>query len=411
MRLCSSDKCTGCMACMNICPKDAIEKVKDSEGFLHPVIVSEKCVHCKKCIEVCPQIHNVQVPECEKTVYAAWHKNKYIRKKSTSGGAFTAFACSVLDNEGFVFGAGFDQNKTIIHKCVAEQDNLTELRGSKYVQSDIGLSYRRVKESIKEGRVVLFSGTPCQIAGLYGYLGKRFEGQLYTIDLVCHGVPSPRVYQEYLKYMSEVYQSNIKKVFFREKCPGWYVFGMRIEFDNQKVYQKNTYQDPFCRGFLREYFLRPACHNCLYANTDRIADITLADFWGYSSTNEDNFDDDKGISMIMLNTENGTALFDKSKDSLYYWEKDILEAINGNQALRESFAPSDKREEFWSDYYKLPFNQIIEKYLYPEDMPTWFLDRAKKIKAHKREIRLKKYFGYKNYRRLQKIKKRLKNRY
>ena len=183
---------------------------------------------------------------------------------------------------------------------------------------------------------------------------------------------------------------------------------MKIIFQNRSVYRKDTFHDPYIRGFLRNLFLRFSCHSCPYANTNRISDITLADFWGYYPTDEENYDDDKGISMVMINTKNGSNLFAKAKESLNCWERNISEAVDGNPSLNKPFHPSNKRELFWKDYHHLSFEELIEKYMYSEDIPKWFLKRDKEIKKHKQQMRIKKFFGYKNYRRIKKVKKRIK---
>ena len=301
MELCKKSECTGCMACINICPRKAIVLQQDEEGFLYPIILKDNCIKCGACVKVCPQMNSKRSAEnYDKKVYAGWMKNRRLRRRSTSGGAFTAFAKEIMSNNGVVYGAGFDKDNKVIHKRITKKSELKQLRGSKYVQSYIGNTFSQVKDDILNGMPVLFSGTPCQIDGLYSYLGNRYEKQLFTIDLVCHGVPSPEIFSKYLEYLEKQYKSKVKKVYFRDKEPGWYVFGMRVEFQNGFVYKKNTYEDPFARGFLRNLFLRPSCHSCHYANNQRIADITLADFWGYQSTNEKDYDDAVGRDHAFL---------------------------------------------------------------------------------------------------------------
>lgn len=372
MLLCEGRACTGCMACVNACPIDAIQMKADEEGFARPVVDDSRCVQCGKCQRACPQLVPGKRPEEEKQVYACWVKDPGLRKKSTSGGAFSALAKHILAQGGCVFGAGFDENLNVVHKQVRSQRGLAQLRGSKYVQSYVGLTFREVKQCLLEGKKVLYSGTACQIDGLYAYLGERYEGQLFTVDLVCHGVPSPKVYRDYLEYMQQQFGAPVKQVFFRNKEPGWYVFGMKLVFKNGKTYKASTYDDPYIRGFLRELFLRSSCHQCAYAGTDRVADITLADFWGYWNTCRADRDHDKGVSMVMVNSENGKALFAGIQEPMRVWERPLAQAVNGNRALRKCFPPSEKREQFWEDYGNMPFSQIVEKYLYPEPKETQF---------------------------------------
>lgn len=383
MKLCRLNHCTGCMVCSAVCSQKAIQFYPDSEGFLYPRIIESMCIDCGKCSRACPQLNRgAQGDNYEKKVYGAWLKNKNLRRKSTSGGAFSAFALEFLSKGNVVFGAGFDENRQVVHKRITKRSELEELRGSKYVQSYIGNTFSLVKTDLEAKKMVLFVGTPCQVDGLYSFLGKRYADRLFTIDLVCHGVPSPLIYKQYLVYLNKQYDSTIQRVYFRDKTPGWYVFGMRVLFANGFEYKKSTYEDPYIRGFLRNLFLRPSCHNCQYANTQRIADITLADFWGYKSRNDKDFDDDKGISMIMLNNKNGENAFESVKSDLLYWERSLEEAVNGNPALSQAFPPAENRDQFWKDYQTLSFDDLVDKYMFPEKEPDWVANRNRAIAYH-----------------------------
>lgn len=387
MEICDRLLCTGCGACFNICKKNAISMLPDKEGFLYPVIENKSCVRCGACVQACPSRKELSVKDFEKKVYSCWLKNPILRKESTSGGAFSAIATTEL-NEGIVFGAGFDQNNKVVHKAIDSVDKLKDLRGSKYVQSDIGNSYILIRKLLSEGRKVLFSGTPCQIAGLYSFLGSRHVTNLLTIDVVCHGVPSPLIYEEYKKYMESLYHSKIKRINFRYKKPSWFVFSMRIEFENGRIYCKNTYKDPYLRGFLRELDLRPSCHNCKYANLNRVADITLADFWRYKKLGDADRDDDKGISMVMINTQKGEAAFQRARHYLHFWPRTIDDALLGNRSLSEPFPPSPQRMEFWDTYSKKKFSTVLKEFLYPEKMPMFAQKRLllNRIPTHIRKM-------------------------
>lgn len=380
IQLCEHQKCTGCAACASVCGVKAIQMKADAEGFLYPVIDENRCVECGKCRLTCPQINTNPRPNMEKIVYAGWLKDKKLRKKSTSGGAFTAIAEEVLGEGGVVFGAGFDNDLKVIHKQVSSTANLDQLRGSKYVQSDLKQTFAEVKQQLLAGRQVLFSGTACQIDGLYSYLKNRYEGQLFTIDLVCHGVPSPKVWKDYLEYMETEYKASVEQAYFRNKEPGWYVFGMKLVFGDGKVYKANTYDDPYIRGFLRELFLRPSCHQCHYASVSRVADLTLADFWGYVETSRVDRDHDKGISMIMINSENGKRLFDRANTKLRLYERPVAQAVRGNPALSKCFPPAEKRADFWNDYHTTGFAGVVDKYLYPEPANRRYYPKL--VKAH-----------------------------
>lgn len=385
MELCKPIDCTGCKACANACAKSAITFLADDEGFWYPKIDNSLCVKCGSCRAACPQLQGKHANHAneQQKVYAAWIKNKQLRRQSTSGGAFTVLADGVLKNKGAVYGAGFDKDHRVIHKRICTKRELAQLRGSKYVQSDIGDTFQQVKRDLKAGKTVLFTGSPCQIDGLYALLKSRYEGQLYTVDLVCHGVPSPMIYEDYRRYMEKTYQSKISEIYFRDKTPGWSVFGMKIVFENGEVYQKDTYNDPYIRGFLRELFLRASCHRCRYADTDRVADITLADFWGYKAENKKGFDDDKGISLVMINNANGSQLFKSVSSRLYCMEKSLAEAVAGNRMLREPFPPAENRDRFWADYPRLSFEELAEKYMFPEEMPYWYIHKRQLIEEHR----------------------------
>lgn len=365
MLLCDIQKCTGCMACVNICPKNAAYVSIDAEGFLRPKINEELCINCGKCNNVCPIINPIKKEIVKQNVYACWSNDKKVRRESTSGGIFTEMSKIVLNNKGVVFGVAIDENLVVRHICIDDIKDLHRLRGSKYVQSQIDDSYKKVKEYLDKKIQVLFSGTPCQIAGLYAYLGKDYEN-LYTCDLVCHGVPSPKVYKSYIDHIKNKYNADIVDIKFRDKKISWTYFNMKILFKNGRTYTEGYFKDPYILGFLRDNFLRPSCYNCQYTNTTRIGDITIADFWGYKSTDKKNKNNDKGISLAILNTNKGKIFFNSFKKALSFYERSLEEAVNGNPCLSRSFSVPKTRDEFWKDYNAMNFDKIIEKYMLPQ---------------------------------------------
>lgn len=366
MKICNDELCTGCMACYNICHSKAIQCKADSEGFLRPYILQEKCVSCGLCRDVCPANKELPDKHMDKQVYACWNNDFSTKQTSTSGGAFTAFAEVILAKGGKVYGAAFDENFDVAHISVSQPDQLWKLRGSKYVQSDIRLTYKNIKDDLSKGYLVLFSGTPCQVDGLYAFLGNRFAEKLYTLDLVCHGVPSPKVWRDYLDLLQKKYRSRLTDVKFRDKTNGWHRYNLKFTFESSKIHMNDLFHDPYSCGFLRNYYLRPSCYHCKYTNVNRPSDITVGDFWGYTA-NPDNRDDDTGISMIMLNTANGRALFDAAKKDLTYLDQTLALAVNGNQPLREPSQPPQDRDEFWNAYRTKKFSYVSKKYLYPMD--------------------------------------------
>ena len=303
----SKDQCFGCSACAMACPKHCIEMRPDEEGFLYPNINNSLCINCGKCRTVCPVLKNNNLdnnPDC----YIAFSNNKEIRKQSSSGGIFTELAKKELARGGIVYGAGFNKLFDVVHKAALCEEDLASLRGSKYVQSQMNRTYEEVKNRIEEGRTVYFSGTPCQVAGLYSYLGCRPD-KLTTQDFICHGVPSPLVWEKYLKTFG-----NVKKVEFRSKKYGWHYFSLHIE-TVRKGYYKRLDEDFYLKLFLNNTILRPICYACPIKAVGSNADITLADCWSLDQITKEIADTDEGLSLIIANTLLGKQYVEELKDS------------------------------------------------------------------------------------------------
>lgn len=374
-----SDKesCCGCKACYNICPKECIEIVADDEGFWYPEVNEQNCVNCGLCEKVCPEIniYNNYDSESKPICLAAWNNNENVRNESSSGGIFTALSQWILSNNGIVFGAGYDSNLNIIHKEIDAIHDLDELKGSKYVQSDINTMYKRAKYQLDNGKKVLFTGTPCQIAGLYNFLQKRYD-ELYTCDLVCHGVPSPKVYSQYKKSMIKKYNSDIQKLCFRDKEYGWKVFSVSLKFNSGKNYIETLYDDVYMQGFLKNYYLRPSCYRCSYSKLPRVSDLTLADFWGVADKYPE-LDDDKGTSLLLINTANGKKMIDGSSNGIFIRECDLNHAILNNPCIIKSVDEPNIRTEFFKDFNTKDFNYVAKKYMKNSSI---FKKVAKRIK-------------------------------
>lgn len=312
------EKCTGCSACLNLCPVDAISMQPDHEGFLMPVVDESKCVNCGKCVNQCPAIHTEYKNEANPKLYAA-RANDEIRAKSSSGGVFTLLAEEILGRGGCVCGAAFDENMILSHIIVDNKEDLEKLKGSKYVQSSIGNSYRGVKEVLDSGREMLFTGTPCQVAGLYAYLGKEYNN-LYTMDLVCHGVPSQKIFSQYLDELRG--KRNIKNVQFRDKSNGWRADLLTVTYENNSKYIGVTPSEPnltgetipeldgdtYEIGFQKNVFLRRSCADCQFCQFPRQGDISVGDFWGINRI-DPSLNDKKGTSMVFVNNAHGRDLF------------------------------------------------------------------------------------------------------
>ena len=263
------DRCTGCMACSSICER-AIEIITDDEGFIRPVVVEEKCVECERCVKICPVLNPVSLERLGKPlVFACAHADEQVRLQSASGGAFSAVAQSILQRKGIVFGAAMTDGLRVEHIAVEREDDMHLLRQSKYVQSDIGRCLSMAKQHLENGRFVLFSGLPCQIAGLYSYLGRDYE-KLYTVDILCKGAPSPGVFATFIHSVESRYKSALKSYSFREKTHGWGKAISVFNFVNGKQLLLPLSQTSFGSGFSTELFLRPSCYHCIYRNIHRI---------------------------------------------------------------------------------------------------------------------------------------------
>jgi coenzyme F420-reducing hydrogenase beta subunit len=362
--------CTGCAACVAICPSDSITMQADVEGFQQPEINLPTCTDCDVCRQTCPV--NQKAPSIEQNteaggevfpkVFAAWHLNENIRRESSSGGIFTALAENILTKGGIVAGAAFDNKLEVRHILVDAVTALYRLRGSKYVQSEISPDiYRNIREVLKLDRLVLFSGTPCQVAGLYAFLGKDYQN-LFTCDIVCHGVPSPKVFASYKTIMERQYGGKAKRIAFRRKDCGWKRFSVSMSFDNDTEYLRVFNADPFMLGFLRNICLRSSCHSCRFSRLPRVADITLGDFWGVGHYHPE-WDDDSGTSLILVNTKKGSKAFDACRDVLVVHEADLNEAIRSNPCICGPVPAGVHRGEFFNDLNQIPFEIIIKKYM------------------------------------------------
>lgn len=352
--------CCGCTACFNSCPHSSITMETDEEGFLYPKIDTKTCTECGICVKVCP-FHKKEwqdkIPK-EQEVYALRHPDKEILKGSTSGGAFTVLSDYILNQGGLVYGAVFNDSFDVEHACAEMKSQRDFMKGSKYVQSNLKEIFKEVKEKVKEGRLVLFTGTPCQNDGLKSYMGKKEYDNLILCDIACHGVPSPKIWKDYKKLLELKYQDNIKKVNFRSKDTGWRNSSIKVDF-NRKQHLKNMQEDPYYILFFSHLSLRPSCYQCVYTSFNRVTDFTLADFWGAEKLHKE-FSDDLGVSLLLVNTEKGRKIFSSFKNNLN------LNTCSHNDFYQPIFEmPSKKsprREQFWRDYLKGDGVDVIKQY-------------------------------------------------
>ena len=357
--ICDKEICTGCGACAQRCPLQCVEMVVDEEGFKRPLIDSSRCSSCGLCKKICPAANKFKDSGKEPKAFAAINSDEKIRLSSSSGGVFTALAESIINDGGVVVGAALDDNNRVVHKLCRSKDELGLLRGSKYVQSDGGDTFIQTKDLLESGIPVLYTGTPCQIDGLYAFLGKEYSN-LYTQDIICHGVPSPMIWQKYLLENEKKADSKAVGVSFRDKRSGWQKYSLNIKFENGGEHVKTVTQDAYMRGFISHLYLRPSCSICSSKQIHRRSDITLADFWGIEE--EHIFNDNKGSSAVMVHTKKGEELLSKASKSLKLVESDFEKVIANNRSYNLSSKSSRFRCEFFKTVSKNSVCSSVDKY-------------------------------------------------
>ena len=333
--------CCGCASCVQLCPKQCISFNEDNEGFRYPSVDFGSCIKCGLCEKVCPIICHEE-PRLPLTVYAAKNNDRFVRQQSSSGGVFTLIANEIVNAGGVVFGASFDKDWEVEHRYAEQLCDLAAFRGSKYLQSRIGDTYKKAEEFLKEGRQVLFSGTPCQVAGLKSFLRKEYDS-LLTVDIICHGVPSPLVWRRYLE--ETAVDQKITEVNFRSKRESWKRYSVVIKSTDRVVLNQPYYENAYMKGFLSDIYLRPSCYACSFKKGSSGSDITLGDFWGIEASLPQ-FDDDKGVSAILVNTSRGGSLI----ESLGIDRREVSyeTVLKGNPSLEENSKVDLKlRSMFW----------------------------------------------------------------
>lgn len=338
--------CCGCSACAMKCPKHCITMQSDSEGFLYPVVNEEDCIDCGLCEKVCHELHPYD--ECKPlNVYAAINKDEQVRMNSSSGGMFYLLAEKTISEGGVVFGARFDGDWQVEIDYAETMEDVKPFMGSKYVQARMANAYKDAETFLKQGRKVLFSGSPCQIAGLHHYLRKEYES-LITVDFVCHGVPSPKVWGRYLDEVVKAGKQAINDVKFRNKGNGWKKFNFVLSYkQEEKSYSLCSWhqQNHYMRAFLSDMILRPSCHDCRAKQGSSHSDITIADFWGINVEMPE-MDDDKGTGLVLVNTEKGRNAFDWN--NVTYKKSCVEVASKYNAGLLSLTKPHPKRAEFFA---------------------------------------------------------------
>lgn len=354
MKLVEHKTCVGCGACGSACPVGAITMAPDAEGFAYPVLAEDQCIRCGKCERVCPV--NGEIAYSSGEAYAVIHKDKAVLKRSTSGGAFTALSDGVLAQNGAVYGAAFDENMVVRHVRAHTADQRDAMRGSKYIQSDMGRVYEDIAADLREDRLVLFVGTPCQVEAVKRCCAGISKGQLYTCDLVCHGVPSPQIFKDHLALLGKKYRSEVSDYRCRPKNWGWHVHQEIAVLKNGREVTATVWSDLWRTVYYSRMATRPSCCECKFSRLERVGDLTIADCRKIEKILPELQTYD-GVSLVMVNTEQGRRLFDASMGVCDCHEIDIQSILQ--PPLCAPTGPSVNRERFWSAYHNGGYENAI----------------------------------------------------
>ena len=357
--------CCGCKACSFVCAKKAISFIYDEEGFWYPVIDEEKCIKCNLCRKVCPlNDEKLSVILDKNQTYAAYAKSDDVLLHSASGGMFTVLSDVILSQGGMVFGHVYDTECRV--ECVSattiqERDRMC---GSKYVQSDMGSIFKDIHDAVKIGKPVLFTGTPCQVDAVKKSFFGKIPENLFTMGIVCHGVPSPKIFSEYIALEEKHSGKKISEVVFRDKSKGWSMPLRKFCYTDGSVVAELLNADAFNNLFQgTDCILRPSCYECRYAGKERIEDITVADFWGIKEKHGEMFNNDKGVSVLLVNTEKGKVLFDSASHSLVAKSVLLEDAQAHNIPLNHPVNPFKLRERVFREYKTHGGEFILKKYM------------------------------------------------
>lgn len=346
----SCDKCVGCTACVNICPKNCIKMQVDQEGFAYPVIDAEQCINCGRCYKACPTIKNEKQKYYPRAL-GMINRSQRIREESSSGGIFYNLGRFIIEEGGVVCAATLDDGMRVKHILVDDIREMECLMKSKYVQSDLGNCYSQILELLTQGKKVLFVGTPCQVCGLRTFLGKEYEN-LFRVDLICHGVPSPQIWREFVENIENEKHSKCNSVSFRNRTlEGWKNFGMKIEFEDGSTYIDTQKQNPYMFGFLKGYIDRKCCYDCQFKGINRCSDLTIGDFWSVDKY-EKGFNDNKGTSLVYVNTLKGKKMIEEIKNYFYIRKIEEKNFWDLNIAYSQSTLCVKNREKFFRKYIR-----------------------------------------------------------
>lgn len=351
--------CCGCTACESVCGVHAITMKPDAEGFLYPEVNNEICINCSVCEKVCPVIGRDLNPPVgiPLKVFALHNKDKDIWFKSSSGGVFHALCINCLNRGGIVFGAEYNDNLTVVHRGEITEEGILKFRGSKYVQSDLVGIFREILGNLKVNKEVLFSGTPCQVEGLKRYLRKPYSN-LMTVDILCHGVPSPKIFSDYIKFVNRYSLGRLENINMKDKTYGWGYQNLRLFFNGNITEFNSPTSNLWNRIFYDHIANRPSCSACRFTNFQRPGDITIGDFWGIEKSHP-GFNSSNGVSLLLVNSNKGLITWRDVAEQFNYIESSIEEC--SQSALCHPQSDADDRSMFWNEYYKSGFNKAISK--------------------------------------------------
>lgn len=388
------EDCSGCKCCEQICPKHCISMQEDSEGFWYPEVNENECIHCGLCVECCPLNKAPELSRklTEPEVFAATLKNKTILQNSSSGGLFSAFALEILKEGGVVFGCAFDENFKAVHIPILNADELYKLQGSKYVVSDLNNTYTQVRTFLSEGKKVLYSGSACHIAGLQKFLKNENEN-LLTLEILCHGTPSQKLFRKHLEYLSETYRGKILSYAFRDKSSGWGLnYKTKTKTKTKTIYSPAD-EDAYYASFLRGKTYRPSCYECHFAKQERIADITLGDFWGIELFHPE-FYNKMGVSAVILNTEKAKAYWEKISDQVDCVSSSMKEVRLRNHNLNAPTVKPKCRDTIYDGIDGIPYSEFQKRLKLhgKEAVFSWIknhLPKSLRLKINRLVFRLK----------------------
>lgn len=339
--------CVGCTACVSVCPKKCIKMKKNKDGFKYPELVETvNCIECGLCGKVCPVLEkDIRKNRSLPVAYAAFSKSEIVRRNSSSGGIFTEVSKQIFAKGGIVYGAAYDEQFEVRHCCIGDSTELYKIQGAKYAESNLGNTYEEILTNLKKGKLILFSGTPCQVAGLKSFIGKDYDN-LICIDFVCHGVPSPMVWKEYVKYRAQK-DSNGKMpvgINLRAKSTGWskYQYSNEFRYENGKIYSSCSSENLFMKLFIGNYILRKSCEHCSFKGYTRVSDITLGDFWGIWDIAPE-MDDNKGTSLVLLQSEKGRRIWREISENIRSMKVELEKTSLENPAILISSQAKENR--------------------------------------------------------------------